>query len=138
MDPEVNVSNDDATLLSNDELDNVYTPPSNTQLDEENMILQSAVFIEDALQYKSIHHKTSVQSLKLYRWYFSRPVQACIQISVTMLLLVGFFETPSSLSYTSDPRRNPQRYINSNFQSTIFRKLYFIFLATLILQIKCF
>ena len=113
------VQSPSASLLDNDVLlnENDYVASSITNVPiicEEDLMLQSSVFIEDALHYKTIHHKTSKQSLKLYRWYYSSAVQSTIQIAIILLLVIGFFETPSSISKSSDPRRNSTRS-KSNF-----------------------
>lgn len=42
--------------------------PSNTR---DLALYQSAVFIEDGVKYRSIHHKIGPQSLKIYQVYYS-------------------------------------------------------------------
>ncbi|XP_067350545.1 two pore channel protein 2 isoform X2 [Channa argus] len=75
---------------------------------EELYIHQAVVFIEDAIQYRSINHRVDASSLRLYRWYYSRICQWGLGLTITVLLLLAFVERPSSLSVSSDPRyRSP-------------------------------
>uniref|UniRef100_A0A6Q2YAF6 Ion transport domain-containing protein n=1 Tax=Esox lucius TaxID=8010 RepID=A0A6Q2YAF6_ESOLU len=77
--------------------------PSDT--DDEDLYLQQAiVFIEDAIQYRSINHRVDPSSLRLYRWYYSRIWQWGLGLTIALVLMLAFVERPSSLSYTSDPR----------------------------------
>ena len=71
--------------------------------------LQGTVFIEDAIYYRSIHHKANIFCLKLYRWYHSGPVKCAVIVATFLLLMLSFIEEPSSLSWSSDPRRNYTR-----------------------------
>ncbi|KAG7455726.1 two pore calcium channel protein 2 [Solea senegalensis] len=77
--------------------------------DEEELYIQQAiVFIEDAIQYRSINHRVDTRSLYLYRWYYSKICQWGLGLSIAVLLLLAFVERPSSLSLSSDPRyRSP-------------------------------
>ena len=38
-------------------------------------VLQAAVFLEDAHNFRSIYHKIDRVSLVIYRFYYSKPVQ---------------------------------------------------------------
>ncbi|XP_038556941.1 two pore calcium channel protein 2 [Micropterus salmoides] len=77
--------------------------------DDENLYIQQAVvFIEDAIQYRSINHRVDGSSLRLYRWYYSRICQWGLGLTIAVVLLLAFVERPSSLSVSSDPRhRSP-------------------------------
>ncbi|XP_030580020.1 two pore channel protein 2 [Archocentrus centrarchus] len=76
--------------------------------DEHLYIQQAVVFIEDAIQYRSINHRVDAGSLRLYRWYYSRIIQWSLGLTITVVLLLAFVERPSSLSISSDPRhRSP-------------------------------
>jgi len=72
--------------------------------------LQGKVFLEDAIQYRSIHHKANMFCLKLYRWFHSAPIRYCVRAATFLILILAFFEEPSSLSWSSDPRRHDTRY----------------------------
>lgn len=71
---------------------------------EELYIQQAVVFIEDAIQYRSINHRVDAGSLRLYRWYYSRICQWGLSLNIAVVLLLAFVERPSSLSLSSDPR----------------------------------
>uniref|UniRef100_A0A668AHI9 Two pore channel protein 2 n=1 Tax=Myripristis murdjan TaxID=586833 RepID=A0A668AHI9_9TELE len=73
--------------------------------DEDLYIQQAVVFIEDAIQYRSINHRVDAKSLRLYRWYYSRICQWGLGLTIAVVLLLAFVERPSSLSVSSDPRR---------------------------------
>ncbi|XP_036952583.1 two pore calcium channel protein 2 isoform X2 [Acanthopagrus latus] len=76
--------------------------------DEDLYIQQAVVFIEDAIQYRSINHRVDASSLRMYRWYYSRICQWGLGLTIAMVLLLAFVERPSSLSISSDPRfRSP-------------------------------
>jgi len=69
------------------------------------IILQAAVFVEDAINYRSIHHKIDPVTLTRYhRPYYTRVVQWTINIVIAVYLLLAFFEQPSSLHLNSDYR----------------------------------
>ncbi|XP_035538121.1 two pore calcium channel protein 2-like [Morone saxatilis] len=75
---------------------------------EDIYIQQAVVFIEDAIQYRSINHRVDASSLRLYRWYYSRICQWSLGLTIAVVLLLAFIERPSSLSVSSDPRhRSP-------------------------------
>ncbi|XP_057270340.1 two pore channel protein 2 isoform X2 [Pezoporus wallicus] len=67
-------------------------------------INQAVVFIEDAIQYRSINHRVDSKSLWLYRWYYSRTCQWILSLTITIILALAFIENPSSLTVTSDVR----------------------------------
>ncbi|XP_035407909.1 two pore channel protein 2 isoform X3 [Cygnus atratus] len=75
-----------------------------TGLDNDLYINQAVVFIEDAIQYRSINHRVDSKSLWLYRWYYSRICQCILSLTITIILALAFIETPSSLTITSDVR----------------------------------
>lgn len=76
--------------------------------DEDLYIQQAVVFIEDAIQYRSINHRVDSSSLCLYRWYYSRLCQWGLGLAIAVVLLLAFMERPSSLSMSSDPRYRSQ------------------------------
>ncbi|CAJ1048603.1 two pore calcium channel protein 2 [Xyrichtys novacula] len=76
--------------------------------DEDLYIQQAVVFIEDAIQYRSINHRVDAGSLRLYRWYYSRICQWGLGLVIAVVLLLAFVERPSSLSISSDPRYRSQ------------------------------
>ncbi|XP_041132702.1 two pore calcium channel protein 2-like isoform X2 [Polyodon spathula] len=65
---------------------------------------QATVFIEDAVQYRSINHRVDSKSLRLYRWYYSKICQWGLGATIFVILAVAFIEKPSSLTATSDVR----------------------------------
>ncbi|XP_020826380.1 LOW QUALITY PROTEIN: two pore channel protein 2 [Phascolarctos cinereus] len=67
-------------------------------------INQAVVFIEDAIQYRSINHRMDSMSLALYRWHYSRICQGVLSFTIFLILSLAFVETPSSLTITSDVR----------------------------------
>ncbi|XP_067902634.1 two pore channel protein 2 isoform X2 [Heterodontus francisci] len=82
---------------------NYSSSSSNTQPDDL-YIQQAAVFIEDAIQYRTINHRVDSRSLQLYRWYYSAACQWVLNTLIFVILALAFFEKPSSLSVTSDLR----------------------------------
>ncbi|XP_059960362.1 two pore channel protein 2 isoform X2 [Mesoplodon densirostris] len=68
---------------------------------------QAVVFIEDAIQYRSINHRVDARSLWLYRWYYSSMSQWFLSFTIFLILALAFIETPSSLTSTSDVRYRP-------------------------------
>ncbi|NXO41432.1 TPC2 protein, partial [Locustella ochotensis] len=72
--------------------------------DNDLYINQAIVFIEDAIQYRSINHRVDSKSLWLYRWYYSRTCQWILSFTITVILALAFVEEPSSLTVTSDVR----------------------------------
>ncbi|NWU15765.1 TPC2 protein, partial [Cephalopterus ornatus] len=72
--------------------------------DNDLYINQAVVFIEDAIQYRSINHRVDSKSLWLYRWYYSRTCQWILSLTITVILALAFVEEPSSLTVTSDMR----------------------------------
>ncbi|CAH1799883.1 unnamed protein product [Owenia fusiformis] len=67
-------------------------------------LIQACVFVEDAVQYRSIHHKVDQKSLKLYKFYYSRLYQWMLFTVIFLIHILAFFETPSSLKMSSDVR----------------------------------
>ncbi|XP_013006303.1 two pore channel protein 2 isoform X1 [Cavia porcellus] len=67
-------------------------------------INQAVVFIEDAVQYRSIYHRMDARSMWLYRWYYSNLCQRTLSFTIFLILFLAFFETPSSLTRTADVR----------------------------------
>uniref|UniRef100_A0A667II48 Two pore segment channel 2 n=1 Tax=Lynx canadensis TaxID=61383 RepID=A0A667II48_LYNCA len=65
---------------------------------------QAAVFIEDAIQYRSINHRMDARSMWLYRLYYSNTFQWTLSLTIFLILLLAFIETPSSLTSTADVR----------------------------------
>ncbi|XP_075282368.1 two pore channel protein 2 isoform X1 [Opisthocomus hoazin] len=78
-----------------------------TGADNDLYINQAIVFIEDAIQYRSINHRVDSKSLWLYRWYYSRTCQWILSLTITVILALAFIEKPSSLTITSDVRYRP-------------------------------
>ncbi|KAK2511822.1 hypothetical protein Q9233_016700 [Columba guinea] len=78
-----------------------------TAADNDLYINQAIVFIEDAIQYRSINHRMDSRSLWLYRWYYSRTCQWILSLTITVILALAFIEKPSSLTVTSDVRYRP-------------------------------
>lgn len=74
-------------------------------------ILQATTFLEDAVQYRSIHHRVDIKSLSLYRFYYSRPTQLALYFVISVLHILAFFEAPSSLTWTSDLRQKSHRVV---------------------------
>ncbi|XP_064169569.1 two pore channel protein 2-like isoform X2 [Anguilla rostrata] len=73
--------------------------------DNEDLYVQQAVvFIEDAIQYRSINHRVDSRSLRFYRWYYSWLWQWGLGVVIAVVLALAFIERPSSLTLTSDPR----------------------------------
>ncbi|KAM9302452.1 two pore channel protein 2 [Gastrophryne carolinensis] len=67
-------------------------------------VKQAVVFIEDAIQYRSIDHRVDQNSLHLYRWYYSDICQWVLNLTIFVNLALAFIEKPSSLTVTSDVR----------------------------------
>ncbi|KAF6334553.1 two pore segment channel 2 [Rhinolophus ferrumequinum] len=65
---------------------------------------QAVVFIEDAIQYRSINHRMDARSMWLYRWYYSDMCQWILSFIIFLILSLAFIETPSSFTSTSDVR----------------------------------
>jgi len=72
-------------------------------------INQAAVFLEDAVKYRSIHHKVDSKSLWMYRWYYSKPLRWGFSLVIFLNLMLAFVEKPSSFTSTSDPRFRGKR-----------------------------
>ncbi|XP_013369590.1 PREDICTED: two pore calcium channel protein 2 isoform X3 [Chinchilla lanigera] len=65
---------------------------------------QAVVFIEDAVQYRSIYHRMDARSMWLYRWYYSNLCQRTLSFTIFLILFLAFIETPSSLTRSADVR----------------------------------
>ena len=78
----------------------IHSLPVNWQ-DQNTAIFQSSVFIEDGINYRSIHHKIDPWSLKLYRIYYSWYIQWAVRVVIFFNLILAFFEYPTSLSLSS-------------------------------------
>ena len=75
-----------------------YSPATDTA------IFQSAVFVEDGVNYRTIHHKIDPHSLRLYRIYYSRYIQWLLGFVIFVNLMLAFVEYPTSLTLSSDFR----------------------------------
>lgn len=82
---------------------NINDLPLPTDLSE-TTIFQSAVFIEDGVHYRSIHHSIDPTPLKLYRIYYHKYVRWCLGLFIFINLILAFFEYPTSLTLSSDSR----------------------------------
>ncbi|XP_073906840.1 two pore channel protein 2 isoform X3 [Castor canadensis] len=67
-------------------------------------INQAVVFIEDAIQYRSIYHRMDASAMRLYRWYYSKGCQRVLNFTIFLILALAFIETPSSFTRTADVR----------------------------------
>ncbi|XP_042532306.1 two pore calcium channel protein 2 isoform X1 [Dipodomys spectabilis] len=67
-------------------------------------INQAVVFIEDAIEYRSIYHRMDSSSLWLYRCYYSNWCQRALSAAIFLILALAFVETPSSFTRTADVR----------------------------------
>ncbi|KAM8815476.1 two pore channel protein 2 isoform 2-T2 [Rhynchonycteris naso] len=65
---------------------------------------QAVVFIEDAIQYRSIHHRMDARSMWLYRRYYSHACQWILSCIICLILALAFVEIPSSFTSTADVR----------------------------------
>uniref|UniRef100_A0A8C9P799 Two pore channel protein 2 n=1 Tax=Spermophilus dauricus TaxID=99837 RepID=A0A8C9P799_SPEDA len=65
---------------------------------------QAVVFIEDAMQYRSISHRMDAGSMRLYRCYYSNACQRILNFTIFCILALAFIETPCSLTKTADVR----------------------------------
>ena len=70
----------------------------------ETAIFQSAIFIEDGIHYRSIHHRIDPTSLKVYRVYYSKYIRWLLGVIIFIDLMLAFIEYPTSLSLSSDSR----------------------------------
>eukprot|EP00794_Sanderia_malayensis_P008614 gene8614-9544_t len=82
---------------------------SNQDHREVRSLLQAVVFVEDAIEHRSVFHKVDIRSLKLYRMYHSRAVRWVLRITISVLLLLAFFEWPSSITTSADPSKSNTR-----------------------------
>ena len=77
--------------------------------EDEFAVKQAKVFLDDAIKYRSIQHGIDPIALKLYRVYYSRPMKWGYGVLLAIIMLLAFFEYPSSLSLTSDTRAYPDQ-----------------------------
>uniref|UniRef100_A0AAV2JNP3 Uncharacterized protein n=1 Tax=Knipowitschia caucasica TaxID=637954 RepID=A0AAV2JNP3_KNICA len=104
--------------------------------DEELYIQQAVVFVEDAIQYRSINHRVDSRSLRLYRCYYSNICQWGLGLTIAVVLLLAFVERPSSLSASSDPRhRFPPWQPPCGFTEAIEMTCLLIFILDLVTKI---
>ncbi|CAF1420605.1 unnamed protein product [Rotaria sordida] len=76
----------------------------------EQHLIQAIVLLEDAYSFRSIAHKLSPSNiLKLYRLYWSKWIQRLLTLIVSCQLLLIFIQYPSSISRTSDLRKQTKR-----------------------------
>ncbi|XP_027264592.1 two pore calcium channel protein 2 isoform X2 [Cricetulus griseus] len=75
---------------------------------QELCIDQAVVFIEDAINYRSIYHRMDAGSLWLYRWYYSNLYQRVLSFTIFLILALAFVEFPSSFTRTADVRYRSQ------------------------------
>ncbi|CAF1494698.1 unnamed protein product [Rotaria sordida] len=77
----------------------------------EQHLIQAIVLLEDAYSFRSIAHKLSPSNiLKLYRLYWSKWIQRLLTLIVSCQLLLIFIQYPSSISRTSDLRKQTKRF----------------------------
>ncbi|XP_065054965.1 two pore channel protein 2-like [Rhopilema esculentum] len=81
----------------------------NEDLRENRALLQATVFVEDAIEHRSVFHKVDTRSLSLYRIYHSTLVRWILRITISSLLALAFFEYPSSLTISADPSKIKNR-----------------------------
>lgn len=98
-------------------------------------ILQAATFLKDGLKQRSINHKVDSLSLKIYNKIFHTRYRSIpLLIALTVLIILPFFEYPSSLSISSylvnttlSARPQPPCGVTESFE----------FLALLVLAADC-
>ncbi|XP_040139919.2 two pore channel protein 2 isoform X2 [Ictidomys tridecemlineatus] len=71
---------------------------------------QAVVFIEDAMQYRSISHRMDARSMWLYRCYYSNACQRILNFTIFCILALAFIETPCSLTKSADVRYRSLRW----------------------------
>ncbi|PAA53464.1 hypothetical protein BOX15_Mlig010695g8, partial [Macrostomum lignano] len=82
-------------------VESLETENANT-VDEITMC-QAAVYIEDAVHYRSVFHRASYRMIRLYSFYYSPFWQWTIGAAIAVIHLLAFIEYPSSsLSATAD------------------------------------
>ncbi|XP_075044395.1 two pore channel protein 2 [Mixophyes fleayi] len=80
-------------------------PSSNGVADESLYVKQAVVFIEDAIQYRSIDHRVDPNSLQLYQWYYSDLCQWALSRALSLSLSLALSRSRSlSLSALSRSR----------------------------------
>jgi hypothetical protein len=86
-------------------------------------ILKATVLLEDAKEFRSIYHKQSKTALVVYRLYYSKYIQLLLNANIAVILLLAFFETPSSLSVTSDITMPPDQLKRFQFPCTFIESI---------------
>ena len=105
------VEEDDSIWLLSSKNSSRYDYDIFSKEDDEHSVKQAKVFIDDAINYRSIMHSIDPLALKLYRVYFSKPMRLFYFGVIAVLLSLAFFEYQTTLSYTSDTRvKDLQRY----------------------------
>uniref|UniRef100_A0A8C5L107 Two pore channel protein 2 n=1 Tax=Jaculus jaculus TaxID=51337 RepID=A0A8C5L107_JACJA len=98
---------------------------------------QAVVFIEDAIQYRSIYHRMDASSMWLYRLYYSRACQRALGFAIFLILALAFLETPSSFTRTSDVRyRSPPWQPPCGLTESLEALCLLVFLADV--SVKCY
>ncbi|VDO06043.1 unnamed protein product [Rodentolepis nana] len=72
-------------------------------------VTKASVLVESAIHYRSIQHRLDKNRIKIYRIYYSKPVIISSYICKAIFFLLPLFESPSSLTKSSDVRLNLQR-----------------------------
>ncbi|KAM3918142.1 two pore channel protein 2 [Leptodactylus fuscus] len=93
-----------SSIASSGEARGPISEEPNGTVDENLYVNQAVVFIEDAIQYRSIDHRVDQNSLQLYRWYYADLCQWILNLTIFVNLALAFVEEPSSLTATSDVR----------------------------------
>ncbi|CAF2912774.1 unnamed protein product [Rotaria sp. Silwood2] len=103
-----------------------------------NTLLCAIVFLEDAVNYRSIVHKVTKNYLLVYRWFSSSIIQKLHHFALTINLCLALFERPSSFSITSDVSKNTDRIVFPYSLLMIIEGLTLIwFLAYICTKIAC-
>lgn len=107
---------DNTTIYTNENFTRQQTTYSTTSSfngsTEKEDLYRAAILLKDAMEFRSIHHRLSTPALKLYKWYHSHFYQVLYGVVVFINLALAFFETPSSLSMTSDYRYKESSKLN--------------------------
>ena len=104
----------------------------------EEHLVQAIVLLEDAYSFRSIGHKLSPSNiLKLYRLYWSKWTQRFLTFLVSCQLILIFFQYPSSISQTSDLRKDQTRLtLPCNIQLVIEFLCLIIFYTDVIIRVS--
>ena len=127
---------DDSVWLLSSKNSSRYDPSIFSKEDDEHSVKQAKVFIDDAINYRSIMHSIDPLALKLYRVYFSKPMRLFYFGVIAVLLSLAFFEYQTTLSYTSDTRvKDLQRYnVPCGVTEVIELVCFIVFIGDIILQ----